>query len=83
MAACLACFPVALTFAPTPSILKAALLTHGGRSFIQGTFSLIQMWCLKKAVLGLKGTFLLFKANNKIFSSQYFPEISDVARIFD
>lgn len=83
MAACLSCFPVALTFAPTPSTLKATLLTLGGRSFIQGTFSLIQMWCLKKAVLGLKDTFLLFKGNMKIFSSQYILEISDVARIFD
>ena len=65
-------------FAHIPSILKAAVLTLGGRTFIQGTFCLIQMCCLNKAVLGLKDTFLLFKANVNIFNTLHSPEINDM-----
>lgn len=59
------------------------MLPLGGKAFTEGTFCLIPMWSLNKAVLGLQDTFLFFKANMTIFNSQYFPEIDDVARVPD
>lgn len=59
-------------FAHIPSVLKAALLTLGGRTFIQRTFCLFQMCCLNQAVRGLGTHFCYLKQNAGIFQYSVF-----------